>query len=83
MNEQQNPDPNDALELAPRDDLASASAILRDKLADALIPGYQVEFDPEDAEQAGAFVEDALSEQDAMDSDVDLVDATVADDEEG
>ena len=29
-------------------------------------PGYEVEFDPEEAELAGAFVEDALSEQDAM-----------------
>ncbi|MER2518431.1 MAG: protein TraD, partial [Candidatus Accumulibacter phosphatis] len=29
-----------------------------------------------EAEQAGAFVEDALSEQDAAESDIDLVDAT-------
>ena len=31
-------------------------------------PGFEVEFDPEEAELAGAFVEDALSEQDALDS---------------
>ena len=41
-----------------------------------MIPGYQAEFDPDEAEQAGAFVEDALSEQDAAESDVDLVEAT-------
>jgi hypothetical protein len=59
------------------DDQATATAVLREKLIDVLIPGYQVEFDPEEAEKAGAFVEDALSEQDAADSDIDLVDATV------
>lgn len=46
---------------------------LREKLADAGTPGYQAEFDPEEAERAGAFVEDALSEQDAADSGDDLV----------
>lgn len=38
------------------------------KLADALVPGFQAEFDPEEAEAAGAFEEDALSEADALDS---------------
>lgn len=38
------------------------------KLADALVPGFQVEFDPDEAEAAGAFEEDALSEADALDS---------------
>jgi hypothetical protein len=33
-----------------------------------MTPGYQAEFDPEEAERAGAFVEDALSEQDATES---------------
>ena len=41
------------------DDVASAAAALRDKLTDLLIPGYSVEFDPDEAEQAGAFSEDA------------------------
>ena len=54
----------------------AAAAALREKLIDALTPGYQVEFDPDEAEQAGAFVEDALSEQDAAESDIDLLDAT-------
>ena len=39
-----------------------------DKLHDAQTPGYHAEFDPEEAESAGAFVEDALSEDDALDS---------------
>jgi hypothetical protein len=51
----------------------SEGAALREKLADALIPGFQVEFDPDEAEQVGAFQEDALSEQDALDSAVDSV----------
>ena len=50
------------------------SAIL-EKLTDSLTPGLQVEFDPEEAELAGAFVEDALSEKDALESSIDLQDA--------
>ena len=54
-------------------DKANADEVLREKLTDALTPGYQVEFDPEEADQAGAFVEDALSEQDAAESGIDWV----------
>ena len=43
------------------------------KLTDAMVPGAMVEFDPEEAERAGAFVEDALSESDALESDIDLL----------
>jgi len=50
-----------------------ATEALLEKLADASTPGYQVEFDPEEAERAGAFIEDALSEEDAMESSVDLL----------
>jgi hypothetical protein len=52
-----------------------AAEALREKLADADTPGYQAEFDPEEAELVGAFIEDALSEQDAMESSVDLLEA--------
>jgi hypothetical protein len=45
------------------DEAGSQDAALLEKLADALIPGFQV----------GAFQEDALSEQDALDSAVDSV----------
>lgn len=64
-------------EAAILDDLTNATDAIREKLTDALTPGYQAEFDPDEAERVGAFAEDALSEQDALDSDVDLVDATV------
>ena len=59
-------------------DQANAAGALREKLLDAMTPGYQAEFDPDEAEQAGAFVEDALSEQDAAESDIDLVDTTAS-----
>ncbi len=57
------------------DDEANAAMALREKLVDASTPGYQVEFDPLEAERAGAFVEDALSEVDAVESGLDLVEA--------
>jgi len=52
----------------PFDDSANAAAALHEKLADAMTPGFQAEFDPDEAECAGAFVEDALSEVAALDS---------------
>ena len=42
--------------------------LIRRKLIDAEIPGAVVEFDPDEAEQAGAFVEDAMSEEDAREA---------------
>ncbi|NOU23532.1 MAG: conjugal transfer protein TraD [Methyloglobulus sp.] len=51
-------------------------AALQDKLSDALVPGFQAEFDPDEADKVGAFVEDALSEQDALESGVDLLNLT-------
>ena len=41
------------------------------KLFDAQTPGFQAEFDPDEAELLGAFREDALSETDALDSSID------------
>ena len=66
---------------APQDGVSVASEevdsrTLNEKLIDALTPGVVVEFDPQEAEKAGAFVEDALSQQDAAESDIDLVDVT-------
>lgn len=55
-------------------DEANAASVLQEKLIDAMIPGFQVEFDPDEAEKAGAFKEDALNEADALDSGVDLAD---------
>lgn len=42
-----------------------APDIVSGKLDDALTPTYQAEFAPDEAEAAGAFLEDALSEDDA------------------
>jgi hypothetical protein len=53
-------------------DDADADAALREKLLDALVPGFAAEFDPDEAQRAGAFAEDALSEADAADSAIDL-----------
>jgi N-acetyl-beta-hexosaminidase len=47
--------------------------VLAEKLTDAMVPGAMVEFDPEEAERAGAFIEDALTEADALESDIDLM----------
>lgn len=45
--------------------------VIQEKLLDAEIPGFQAEFDPLEAERLGAFKEDALSEQDALESSID------------
>ena len=55
--------------------------IIQEKLLDAEIPGFQAEFDPLEAERLGAFTEDALSEQDALDSTIDQT--AEVDDERG
>ena len=47
--------------------------VIQEKLLDAEIPGFQAEFDPLEAERLGAFEEDALSEQDALDSTIDHI----------
>lgn len=46
----------------------SAQSLAMAKLRDALVPGFEAEFSPEEAEAAGAFREDALSVADASDS---------------
>jgi len=55
--------------------------IIQEKLLDAEIPGFQAEFDPLEADRLGAFTEDALSEQDALESTIDHV--AEVDDERG
>jgi hypothetical protein len=68
--------PNDQVsrEVIPArdDEHATGTQVLREKLIDAMTPGYQAEFDPEEAERAGAFLESALSEGDALASTDDL-----------
>ena len=48
---------------------------LSQKLANAQVPGCIVEFDPEEAEQVGAFEEDALAMEDVQASAPDLLDS--------
>lgn len=75
MNDEKQWNPSVTGERSPElgDDEANAAGALSEKLADAETPGFQAEFDPEEAERAGAFVEDALNEQDASASGDDLV----------
>jgi hypothetical protein len=47
-------------------------AVLSEKLADALTPGFWAEFAPDEAELAGAFEEAALGESEAAASGIDL-----------
>lgn len=47
--------------------------IVNEKLDDAQTPGANVEFDPEEADLAGAFEEDSMTEQDALESNIDQV----------
>jgi hypothetical protein len=48
--------------------------VLLEKLTDVGTPSFQAEFDPDEADRAGA-----LSEQDALDSDIDLLDLSKGD----
>jgi hypothetical protein len=48
------------------------SALAVAKLHDALVSGFEPEFSPHEAEAAGAFLEDALSEDDARETDLAL-----------
>jgi hypothetical protein len=51
---------------------ADQSALAASKLCDALAAGFEPEFSPNEAETAGAFLEDALREEDARETGVDL-----------
>jgi len=53
----------------------NAVSAIDTKMIDCMTPGFIVEFDPLEAEQVGAFAEDAVSEADAMESTVDLMGA--------
>ena len=48
--------------------MSDRNEALNEKLTDAMVPGFEVEFDPDEADEAGCFREDALSVQDAADS---------------
>ena len=49
-------------------------SIVLEKLSDAQeTPGLAIEFDPDEADIAGAFQEEALSFEDALDGSIDLL----------
>ncbi len=50
--------------------------VLAQKLVDAQTPGFQAEFDPDEAELLGAFNENALSEVEALESSIDQPEST-------
>jgi hypothetical protein len=49
-----------------------ATAVISDSLADLTLPGVIVELDPDEADRAGAFLDDALDEEAAWESNADL-----------
>lgn len=53
-------------------EIPTEGEILAAKLDDAFVPGFEVEFTPDEAEALGAFAEDALSEADAKASAIDI-----------
>jgi|APLak6261659701_1056019.scaffolds.fasta_scaffold199722_1 hypothetical protein len=69
MNYENNSSSNTEIEI----EIKPTDAVI-EKLGDAeTAPGFEVEFDPDEAEKAGAFEEDAISESDALDSSADLI----------
>ncbi|MGJ0637227.1 conjugal transfer protein TraD [Xenorhabdus bovienii] len=60
-------------EIIAQRNVANSTSVLQEKLVDAFLPGLQVEFDPEEAALIGAFAEDALNENDAFNSSIDLI----------
>ena len=69
------PGETDAMTTTPYAPGQEPDQVIHEKLRDALTPGFAAEFDPDEAQRAGAFVEDALSEADALDSAPDLEEA--------
>jgi hypothetical protein len=66
--------------LGSTNNVDAMDAVIKEKLIDAMTPGFQAEFDPDEADQAGAFIEDALTEEDATESDIDLLFNTITPD---
>jgi hypothetical protein len=68
-----------AVEVTQTPDQVWAKLELLEKLKDAAVPGAQIDMDPNEAEAAGAFSDDAISQEDALAATSDMldVDATV------
>lgn len=57
-------------------DLKTMDEVIDEKLIDMETPGFAAEFNPLEADRIGAFEEDALSEQDAWESAIDVIEHT-------
>ena len=53
------------------DEETAAREVLDAKCAELDVPGHEVGFDPDEAEKCGAFREDALGEEDAIEAALD------------
>ena len=73
---------NNQVEISGEGQRQPALDTVAEKLRDAATPGYQVEFDPDEADRVGAFVEDALTEEDAAESMTDLTVSDAANDDD-
>lgn len=54
------------------EDHKTMNQVIKEKLLDMETPGFQAEFTPDEADLLGAFEETALTEQDALDSVIDI-----------
>ncbi len=57
----------------PADPAVVTREVVLEKMRDAETPGFWAEFAPDEAELAGAFEEDALSEDDTVATDIDRI----------
>lgn len=55
------------------DETTTLRESIEEKCALPSVPGLEVEFDPEEADLCGVFVEDALSEEDAKEASMDQI----------
>lgn len=62
---------NTAMAISAINEHKADQIALTEKFVDVMTSGAVIEFEPAEAEQAGAFVEDALDEEDAWDSVID------------
>ena len=56
----------------PEEGLKYMDEVIDEKLSDMETPGFEAEFNAAEAERLGAFEEDALSEEDALESAIDV-----------
>lgn len=55
--------------------------MIHQKLEDALTPGFQAAFSSIEAKMAGAFFEDAITEKEALETDIEMLEITKSEEE--